>query len=91
MRLFLKLNLMNAYFFFGLFCAALFIQTIHANEESDAIGMAIIGKTSIDGKLSLGTLPDVESTVLTNQSDIEQNSEIIETVQSSVSNQSIRH
>ena len=84
MRLILKLNLMNAYFFFGLFCAALFIQTIHANEESDAIGMAIIGKTSIDGKLSLGTLPDVESTVLTNQSDIEQNSEIIETVQSSV-------
>ena len=85
MRLISKLNLMNAYFFFGLFCAALFIQTIHANEESDAIGMAIIGKTSIDGKLSLGTLPDVESTVLTNQSDIEQNSEIIETVQSSVS------
>ena len=85
MRLFSKLNLMNTYFFFGLFCAALFIQTIHANEESDAIGMAIIGKTSIDGKLSLGTLPDVESTVLTNQSDIEQNSEIIETVQSSVS------
>ena len=85
MRLILKLNLMNAYFFFGLFCAALFIQTIHANEESDAIGMAIIGKTSIDGKLSLGTLPDVESTVLTNQSDIEQNSEIIEIVQSSVS------
>jgi hypothetical protein len=84
MRLFSKLNLMNAYFFFGLFCAALFIQTIHANEESDAIGMAIIGKTSIDGKLTLGTLPDVESTVLTNQSDIEQNSEIIETVQSSV-------
>ncbi|MDC1387747.1 hypothetical protein N8330_02025 [Gammaproteobacteria bacterium] len=84
MRLISKLNLMNAYFFFGLFCAALFIQTIHANEESDAIGMAIIGKTSIDGKLSLGTLPDVESTVLTNQSDIEQNSEIIETVQSSV-------
>ncbi|MDB4243410.1 hypothetical protein N9861_05110 [Gammaproteobacteria bacterium] len=85
MRLISKLNLMNAYFFFGLFCAALFIQTIHANEESDAIGMAIIGKTSIDGKLSLGTLPDVESTVLTNQSDIEQNSEIIEAVQSSVS------
>ncbi|MDA9175367.1 hypothetical protein N9O55_04715 [Gammaproteobacteria bacterium] len=85
MRLISKLNLMNAYFFFGLFCAALFIQTIHANEESDAIGMAIIGKTSIDGKLSLGTLPDVESTVLTNQSDIEQNSESIETVQSSVS------
>ena len=85
MRLFSKLNLMNTYFFFGLFCAALFIQTIHANEESEAIGMAIIGKTSIDGKLSLGTLPDVESTVLTNQSDIEQNSEIIETVQSSVS------
>ncbi|MDB9885592.1 hypothetical protein OAC94_03160 [Gammaproteobacteria bacterium] len=84
MRLISKLNLMNAYFFFGLFCAALFIQTIHANEESDAIGMAIIGKTSIDGKLSLGTLPDVESTVLTNQSDIEQNSESIETVQSSV-------
>ena len=84
MRLFSKLNLMNTYFFFGLFCAALFIQTIHANEESDAIGMAIIGKTSIDGKLSLGTLPDVESTVLTNQSDIEQNSESIETVQSSV-------